>query len=198
MGAQFNSITFAAQSESELKINVNHAIADAKYDHGHEGYSGSLAEARGLRIAPNTFKTLNDAEDWLTNNHEKHSPILAVRVGDLTKSFRFSAAGKTLAEKINKLQTELDNYEVNFFKAQKREYIGCPSCGSKIHRTTLLKQQGFHGDCPVCNKTFMPESVYAKKQALYKKLDESKKISKEKLAKERDKIMWVVGGWMSS
>lgn len=197
MGALFNSTMYSAQSEQELKRSFAGTVDDAKYDHGHIGYSGTFAEARGLIVKANVFKSVDEAEEWIQNNHRKHDPLLAVRVGDMTKSFRFSAKGKDLAQKIEALTTEVKGFEVAYFKAQKREFMGCPSCGSKLHRLTLLKRNTFYGDCPVCGKSLIPTTAMSKKVAMEKKISESSRIMQEKMDKEKGKIAWVVGGWLS-
>lgn len=199
MGAVFNSTIFSAQSEQELKRSFAWTVEDAKYDHGHAGYSGSFAEARsGIAVKANVFKSVNDAEEWIQDHHHsRYDPLLAVRVGDMTKSFRFSAKGKELAQKIETLTAEVKGFEIAYFKAQKREFMGCPSCGSKLHRLTLLKRGTFSGDCPVCSKSLIPTTAMSKKVAMEKKLSDSSRIMKEKMEKEKGKIAWVVGGWLS-
>jgi uncharacterized Zn finger protein (UPF0148 family) len=67
--------------------------------------------------------------------------------------------------------------------------MGCPSCGSKLNRLALLKKRDFVGYCPVCDKSLLPASAIAKKASLEKKLREAQNLLRDKMSKEKEKII---------
>ena len=69
MGANFVSYDFREKPDQD---KYDELVAQACYDYGHAGYSGSLAEAAGaLEDAKKHFANPNLAEDWLMENTKK-------------------------------------------------------------------------------------------------------------------------------
>lgn len=52
-----------------------------RYDNGHAGYTGTMAEAHGLTIRSEVFEDAKAANEWLQTHFEKWGPALAVRYG---------------------------------------------------------------------------------------------------------------------
>ena len=81
MGANFQSTVFPKTVAVDGLQAFGAAVIDtAKYDHGHGGYSGSFAEARGVevraRLTP--FASVREADAYLMNEAEKWGPLVVV------------------------------------------------------------------------------------------------------------------------
>jgi hypothetical protein len=60
----------------------------ARYDHGHAGYSGTIAEADGFQeVLHPEFATMDDASAWADAHAEKWGPALVVSVKGGKKYF---------------------------------------------------------------------------------------------------------------
>lgn len=80
MGACFDSFSCRAENvENAVKQCYDH-IEDCKYQYGHGGYSGTLAEARGVQMVNKTFLDENSAYEWLEDNAEKWGPAVGVTI----------------------------------------------------------------------------------------------------------------------
>lgn len=84
MGCEFNSGIVdknnGLTTRTVLKDYLNRVIRNAKEDYGHQGYTGSFAEATGIEFRNKKFKTVDGAEDWLMDmdNVPKFGPIVVV------------------------------------------------------------------------------------------------------------------------
>lgn len=81
MGAEFQTYRIVATSKADVKAKYESLRKQAQYDHGHAGYTGTLAEDSGLDIREESFATADEAEDWISDNCWKWEDTLAVRVG---------------------------------------------------------------------------------------------------------------------
>ena len=80
MGAVFQSTqTDFAKPATAIRRGHN-MIEDCQYNYGHAGYSGTFAEASGVKMTDKVFDTMREAEDWLDENCQKWGPILIVAV----------------------------------------------------------------------------------------------------------------------
>jgi hypothetical protein len=81
MGAEFIDGRFD-KDEYPTKETVRRAlmemIADARYEFGHGGYTGTIAEATGVTFVEEEFRSDRDAEDWLLDNAEKWSDVYVI------------------------------------------------------------------------------------------------------------------------
>lgn len=68
--------------ESELPQMFRDLQDRLRYEHGHGGYTGTMAEAQGLTICTEKFSDEKAANDWLQKKIEKFGPALAVRYGN--------------------------------------------------------------------------------------------------------------------
>jgi hypothetical protein len=63
-------------------------VEEAEYDHGHSGYTGTIAEKTHYEIrSKHVFKSVESAEDYATvdlndNDHDKWGPAWAIRIED--------------------------------------------------------------------------------------------------------------------
>lgn len=81
MGAEFNFAVLKASDDNAAIVEANALIDQAKYEHGHGGYSGSFAECVGVQFGPpHLFGSEDMAYGWLDEHAEKWGPLLIVRV----------------------------------------------------------------------------------------------------------------------
>lgn len=200
MGAVYVDYSFDASDEKTLMKKFQGMSDDARYENGHGAYSGNLD--RGVRIVAREFKTHDEASDWVSNNHSKWNPALAVKVGDFTKSFHNTPKGKKALAQLQELEESVNNFDKKLLlkvATQKSLYKTCTHCGSKISVKHFVK--GNKTECPVCSGEFVKTE---KDQALFKKLrlallEKNKEV--DLLRAEYDKKMgnkkpfWYVGGW---
>lgn len=59
-------------TERKLNIEANKLYEQRAYEHGHGGYTGTLAEHTGQGVIKRTrvFETENDAYEYIQENHE--------------------------------------------------------------------------------------------------------------------------------
>ena len=81
MGAVF--ITDCLPADCDVPAWFRERKAQAEYDHGHAGYSGSWAEVRGVKhVSMKPFDGMSEAEDWLIDNAQKWEEALVVALKD--------------------------------------------------------------------------------------------------------------------
>jgi len=79
MGAYFT--VDAVPASKEVKAAFHEVQEQARWDHGHAGYTGTIAEADGFKVVTHPpFDTLKEAEEWACNVAEKWGPALVVTV----------------------------------------------------------------------------------------------------------------------
>lgn len=79
MGAEYSQFK-ARCTREELRPTFVEFQEQCFYDHGHSGYTGTMAEADGCSITTKEFITNEEAEEWLTEHAEKWGPALVVKV----------------------------------------------------------------------------------------------------------------------
>ena len=80
MGACFDGVTIRAKDDREAVAKCIQAIKDSRWDNGHGGYSGTLAEADGSVIVNKTFDDTSSAWEYLEDTAEKWGPAIGVKV----------------------------------------------------------------------------------------------------------------------
>ena len=78
MGALFDCTTFPVKN-TNLEEEFYAAVKNAQYEHGHGGYSGTLAEANRFVVKGMLFDNRSEAIDWIYDHHEKYKPCIAVK-----------------------------------------------------------------------------------------------------------------------
>lgn len=81
MGAEFQTYEVTAKDKKELKKKYNALVKEALYDHGHSGYTGSIAESAGLTIVEEELSE-EEAETYIDENAKKWENTLAVKIKD--------------------------------------------------------------------------------------------------------------------
>lgn len=57
-------------------------VEDAIHEHGHDAYNGTISTTGGIRVSSSTFKTDEEASEYILEHTEKRGHILAVTVGN--------------------------------------------------------------------------------------------------------------------
>jgi len=82
MGATYSdhtvSVANAATATDVRKAYIAHQIA-LRYEYGHDGYTGTLAEAADITVIDQIFDTKGHAAYWIRNNARKWDNALAVK-----------------------------------------------------------------------------------------------------------------------
>ncbi len=69
-------------TKDQLVKVFNGLQASLRHEHGHGGYSGTLAEARGLEFVNQTFPTVDAAQMALIDRAKKYGPALVAKTED--------------------------------------------------------------------------------------------------------------------
>jgi hypothetical protein len=198
MGASFNDYTFKASDEKTLRSSFQKLQDNLCLDHGSDSYAGHLGIARGLQIVNKSFKTTNEAHEYVVEQAEKWGSALAVKVGDFSKAFPVTATEKKEVEKLNELQQKYDGWEselISRVKQSKSALRGCKKCESKI--AVKYVKEAF---CPVCGDHHFIQTETDTKN--YEALRIKLKAQKEKVTtlskkyeEQNKKNVWYVGAW---
>ena len=81
MGAdvQFYNVTC---KEKDLDAEADKLRAEMRYEHGHGGYTGTIAEDNGELKLINKPMSKDDAEDYIFDHAEKWEASLAIPIKD--------------------------------------------------------------------------------------------------------------------
>jgi hypothetical protein len=82
MGAAMDSRVVECKGRDDLLLRVwRQTVEDARYMHGHGGYTGTLAEKWEVVIIPGTWDEEGASEHCVENN-DKWGPAFAYNLGD--------------------------------------------------------------------------------------------------------------------
>lgn len=81
MGASTETYKVKAKNERELKAEYQALVETCLYDHGHSGYTGTIAESPGLDILKIELTT-DEAENYIFENAKKWENSLAIKIID--------------------------------------------------------------------------------------------------------------------
>jgi len=80
MGAQSAFYSITAKTIKEVKSRANGLRETARYDHGHNGYTGTIAEDNGdTKIIHPAMPDL-EAEKYIEDHAEKWEATLAIKI----------------------------------------------------------------------------------------------------------------------
>lgn len=81
MGAHFDTVVLEGGiSPKEVERKFEKIQKELRWEYGHNGYTGTLAEADGITIPMEpVFPDKTTAEKWLDENADKWGPALAVK-----------------------------------------------------------------------------------------------------------------------
>jgi hypothetical protein len=80
MGASYQEARFRAKDRSAAHAHGLALIEQAKWEHGHGGYTGSFAECDGVTVMDRRFPTARSASSYLNEAAEKYEPALIVQL----------------------------------------------------------------------------------------------------------------------
>lgn len=80
MGANFDYGHLPSDSQTAAAKEFRELQEDRRYEYGHRGYTGTFAEARGVSFSKKVFKTQEEAYDYVSENAEKWSDAIAVKI----------------------------------------------------------------------------------------------------------------------
>lgn len=81
MGAEFNCVRYKPSSKATVAKLWKQDVADSLYDYGHS-YSGAIGMlGTDIQWRDEEFQTLDEAERFIEDNHQKWEPPLAVKCG---------------------------------------------------------------------------------------------------------------------
>jgi hypothetical protein len=86
-GEYFDNFRTSDDCNGDLEATFGELRSQALYEHGHGGYSGTIAEKPGVELRSSKTFTYDEAEDFANrdmddNDHDKWGPAWAVRVDD--------------------------------------------------------------------------------------------------------------------
>lgn len=201
MGANFDSLTFKPCSKEELEKQFKTAQNEMCEEYGHDTYAGHIGIASGLRISSRSFKTQNDAYEWVSENAEKWESAVAVQVGDFTNVFPKTESEKKLAQTFSQLEQSLKNWDKDIItrvKSGKSQQRACSKCASKV-TVAYIKTNS----CPVCGnvhflQTDTDEKKLATLKAKFKDVQTKVNVAKKKYGDKNKNNFWFVGAWCAS
>lgn len=134
MGAIYVSKTRDACSTDELQLWFKEETARQRYQKGNDAYAGVWES--NLKILPQSFSTVEQAEDFIQKTSVKYGPVLAARVGDFSQVFPVSKADQTLVAQLEKVAKARLFFEFDVatrVRAQKSSKKTCSHCSSSIN-----------------------------------------------------------------
>ena len=70
-------------TSNDVQQELENLIKQAEWDHGHSGYTGSLAEANGIDIrSRKKFRSFEEAAEWLDDNAPKFGSVVVVKTDE--------------------------------------------------------------------------------------------------------------------
>ena len=79
MGAEFHFESLVADDYEEAVAGVESITEQCYYDYGHSGYTGTFAEADGVKQEPVKPDNEEEVYEWINENAEKWGPVLIVQ-----------------------------------------------------------------------------------------------------------------------
>ena len=81
MGGEFCSEVVSGDLDrNTLHDKFKEIVAEAEYEDGHGGYTGTFAEKNRLEVSDRTFGSVDEAENWINEVNDKWGPAMAVLV----------------------------------------------------------------------------------------------------------------------
>lgn len=95
MGAEFQSTVLeGGLSKKQVESSFQEIVAQALYDYGHAGYTGTFAEADGIKFpTEKVFDSNDEARRYVDDNADKWGPALAVKCKDTDGSIEWFLGG---------------------------------------------------------------------------------------------------------
>lgn len=79
MGATTDFMVYKIPDRKKVKAKFSDDCDEARYEHGHGGYTGTIAEFGGIgKWKDLDLPSIRAAEDYIVENHQKWDPAMAV------------------------------------------------------------------------------------------------------------------------
>jgi len=209
MGAHLEIRIYDLESRDKVSKAFDIDCQNARHEDGHGGYSGSIAQFSCIvtKREDRPFASEYEAEEFIADNHQKwDQTAFAVKFYANTG---ISAKVKKAEEATKKAYKNLQDVirsMIEKIKSRKSPLISCKGCGSKVNKKYIFIS-GNNTDivCPLCRASVMSVTQRKILQGLYTKLEKARKNADEVMkaeakkaeAKKDDRILWLVGGWVS-
>ena len=79
MGAEYDERIFDAKGLKAAKREVEAAIKECQYAHGHSGYTGTFAECPGTTFNPTVFGSVEKARTYINEKAVKWEDAVLTR-----------------------------------------------------------------------------------------------------------------------
>lgn len=205
MGGATDFRVYKFSDRKKVEREFKEACEEARYEHGHGGYTGTIAEVHGIgRWVDRRFGSDGEAMDYASEHHNKWDPAMAVSFClPVEKGEREKNREKKAREKVKaaeKKLTDACNKARKAFAEAKSKTVGCKGCGSKMSREHLARFLMHRVvRCPLCDHDLLPATFRERQAKLKAAVEEARKAAEEEAKpKTNGKIGWVVGGWFSS
>ena len=107
MGSTFQARTFREKTTDKLRKAYESYVKELEFEYGHNPYNGTFSTCgAGLRITDKKFAHIDEAEQWLMDNHSKWDSAMAVQLFVPKKHFHGSATDLRLTAKYHALNDE--------------------------------------------------------------------------------------------
>ena len=80
MGACYDSFGCKAESDKDAIQRCFDYMEQCRWEDGHGGYSGTMADIYDVYMTDKVFNDVNDAHEWLNEEAEKRGPAMGVKV----------------------------------------------------------------------------------------------------------------------
>lgn len=176
------------QAMAQLEFEANQQ--SEWYSDGHNGLDGKV------NWLNREFDSYNEAEDFLTNHDGFYwQGGCRYRVYEKTtnkKSESLKKKAETIKEKLGKMKNDLTDYVAkNNVKNRKSVFVGCPKCGSKLHKD-YIPIQYYSQNCPLCHTDLFSPTVHTRIEKFRKDINDLEKLYETTL-KDAEKATQVKG-----
>jgi len=205
MGGSFDVRSYGHDDRSKIDSHFKGECENSRIEDGCS-YPGTIAAMNGIAIwEDRKFASQHEAEEWLSNNHDKWddatavSFMLPVAASDRDRK-RIEKANLKVAA-VRQKRDELSHKIRQDFTNAKSKMVGCKGCDSRFNRARLVTKLRFGSplQCILCNTSFVSPTLQSRLQTHQAKLDVASEALREaRKPKASEKKGWVVGGWCSS
>lgn len=171
MGHSVNIRTFAYKGTDAEKKTIQAELDREAMDYSdnHTGLPGRI-QWEGFR----EFNSYEEAEKYLQNHpgfyYQGAVKYKSFEKKENAKSKKLTLKKDELIKKLDEMRNKLQEYvEKHDVKKRKSQYVGCPSCGSKLNKN-YIQLQRYSQKCPCCGtdllSTTVQERIKEKKESI--------------------------------
>jgi len=196
MGAATLIRTYKGLTRKQVETRVQQ---DKRQDEMEDGcsYSGSWGVKSGINFVNRTFKSSDDAYEYIEENNDKWGPIdvcyFEEKLGTEAQNKRIETQ-KIKAKKSRQDLNDFYSNTLNKIRNVQSKTKGCKSCCSRFPISTLGSL-----NCPNCRKPLLTDTEVKKVSKINENIKKEKIKLSTLISKKGGKTLtgWVVGGWCS-